>query len=185
MRLPAVVLIGLASLAAAAVLAPPVVTAQTTRKRATPSAQTAYVPPPAKETIFARKIMMSTIGDNMDEMEAMIEPGAKFETEEAREHANLVSVMLLAFPHMFPPATNQWKQGADRDAAYDTYASPGVWQTFKDFQDRSNAASKIALEAAKAPTVPDYKRRVAELRTTCDSCHAQYLKVDPQPARKK
>ena len=44
--------------------------------------------PPAKDTIFARKILMDTIGTTMDEVEGMLEPGGKFEAGEAREHAN-------------------------------------------------------------------------------------------------
>ena len=134
--------------------------------------------PPAKDTVFARKILMSTVAENMDELETMLEPGARFETAEAREHSNLISVLLLAFPHMFPAATNQWKDGASRDAALDTYASPDVWTRFADFYARSTAASQAALEASKAKTLKDFKAHIAELRTSCDGCHAAYMKLD-------
>jgi hypothetical protein len=40
------------------------------------------------------------------------------------QHADTISIMLMSFPHMFPAGTNQWKPGADRDPATDTYASP-------------------------------------------------------------
>src|SRR5689334_20318304 len=65
--------------------------------------------PPAKDTIFARKILMGAIDMNMDEIETMLQPGGKFETAEAVEHADTISIMLQSFPHLFPPATNQWK----------------------------------------------------------------------------
>jgi len=133
---------------------------------------------PAKDAIFARKILMNTIAENMDEIETMLAPGGKFEVAEGREHADLISVMLMAFPHMFPPNTNQWRQGAERDAALDTYASPDVWENFPDFYARANAMSKVALEAAKAPTFKEYKAKIAELRTGCDACHALYMKID-------
>ena len=47
----------------------------------------------------------------MDELEAIaaLEKVEKSELTEGRDHAEIVSVMLMAFPHLFPPATNQWK----------------------------------------------------------------------------
>ena len=82
--------------------------------------------PSSKDTIFARKILMGGIDYNMDEIEMMLEPEGKLELNDAQEHAETISTMLMAFPHMFPPATNQWKQGAVRDPAYDTFAAPEV-----------------------------------------------------------
>ena len=69
----------------------------------------------AKDVIFARKIMMDTIGRNMDEIEGMLESSKPVDMTEAREHADLISVMLMSFPHLFPPASNQWTDGAARD----------------------------------------------------------------------
>ena len=134
--------------------------------------------PPPKETIFARKILMDTIGTTMDEIEGMLEPGGKFDAGDAREHADLISVLLMAFPHMFPAATNQWRAGAERDAALDTFAAPELWSNFVDFYARAKAASKTAFEASRAATFKEFKSRVAELRSACEGCHASYLKVD-------
>jgi cytochrome c556 len=133
-------------------------------------------PPPA-DTIFARKTLMNTIGSSMDEIEAMLAPGAKIESAEAREHSDLISVLLMAFPHLFPPATNQWKEGAERDAAADTYASPELWRQFPDFYARANAASKIAFEASRAANRADFQARIGELRAACNGCHAAYQKT--------
>src|SRR5206468_3746387 len=83
--------------------------------------------PPLKDTIFARKILMGAIDMNMDEIETMLAPDGKLELSDAQEHAETISTMLLGFPHMFPPLTNQWKLGADRDPATDTFASPDLW----------------------------------------------------------
>jgi cytochrome c556 len=133
-------------------------------------------PPPA-DTIFARKALMNTVNSSMDEIEAMLAPGAKIESAEAREHADLISVLLMTFPHLFPPATNQWKEGADRDAAADTYASPELWRQFPDFYARANAASKLALEASRAANRADFQARIGELRAACNACHAAYQKT--------
>jgi cytochrome c556 len=134
--------------------------------------------PPPKDTIFARKTLMDQISSNMDEVETMLAPGAKLETAEAREHLDAISVLLMAFPHLFPAATNQWKDGAVRDAALDTFAAPELWSKFQDFYGRATNASNTALDASRATRLVDFKAKVAELRTACDGCHAAYLKPD-------
>ena len=78
--------------------------------------------PPPKDTIFARKILMGAIDMNMDEIETMLAPGGKFEPAEAVEHSDTISIMLMSFPHLFPPSTNQWQPNVDRDPATDTVA---------------------------------------------------------------
>jgi cytochrome c556 len=133
------------------------------------------VPPPA-DTIFARKTLMNTINASMDEIEAMLAPGAKIESAEAREHADLISVLLMTFPHLFPPSTNRFEANAERDPAVDTSASPDLWLHYADFYVRAQAGSKIALEASRAPNRAEFQARVAELRAACNGCHAAYLK---------
>jgi cytochrome c556 len=133
---------------------------------------------PPKDTIFARKILMGAIDMNMDEIETMISVESHFNLVEGREHADTISIMLMAFPHMFPAATNQWKPGAERDPATDTYASPDVWTKFPDFYQRAAAASKIAFEASRAKKADEFKARITDLRQACNGCHAAYQKVD-------
>ncbi len=131
---------------------------------------------PAKDTIFARKILMGAIDMNMDEIETMLAPEGKLDLAEGQENAETISTMLMAFPHMFPPRTNQWRPGADRDPATDTFASPAVWTDFTDFYQRSTSASKLAFSASRAKRAVDFKPLIAELRTNCDACHAIYMK---------
>src|SRR5471032_711639 len=134
--------------------------------------------PSAKDTIFARKILMGGIDYNMDQIEEMFEPEAKLELADAQEHAETISTMLMAFPHMFPPATNQWKQGAVRDPAYDTFAAPEVWTNFSDFYARATEASKIAWAASRAKRAADFKPLIAQLREHCNACHAINMKME-------
>ena len=79
--------------------------------------------------IFARKTLMSTVSDNFDQIEAMIATD-KLDIADAHEHADTISVMLMAYPHLFPPSSNQWKPNADLDPGTDTFASPDVWSKF-------------------------------------------------------
>lgn len=134
--------------------------------------------PPAKDTIFARKILMGGIDYNMDQIEEMLEPEAKLELADAQEHAETISTMLMAFPHMFPPATNQWKQGATRDPAYDTFAAPEVWTNFADFYARAAEASKVAWAASRTKRAADFKPLIAQLREHCNACHAINMKTE-------
>ena len=134
--------------------------------------------PAAKDTIFARKILMGAIDMNMDEIETMLAPEGKLELAEGQEHAETISTMLMAFPHMFPPATNQWKAGAERDPATDTFASPELWKNFADFYARATEASKIAWSASRARRPDEFRTFIVQLRARCNGCHALNLKTD-------
>jgi cytochrome c556 len=134
--------------------------------------------PTAKDTIFARKILMGAIDMNMDEIETMLAPEGKLDLAEGQEHSETISTMLMAFPHMFPPTTNQWKAGAARDPATDTFASPDLWTNFADFYMRATEASKIAWSASRARRAADFRALVMQLRERCNGCHALNLKTD-------
>jgi cytochrome c556 len=130
-----------------------------------------------KDVIFARKILMGSIGENMDELESIIASG-KIDVQHGAAHADSVSVMLLTFPHLFPPASNEWKPNVEKDAGSDTFAAPEVWTRFTDFYHRAHDASKAAYNASRARNEDQFRRAVAELRTGCDGCHAIYQKKD-------
>jgi cytochrome c556 len=134
--------------------------------------------PPAKDTIFARKTVMGAIDMNMDEIETMLAPEGKLVLSDAKEHAEAISTLLLAFPHLFPPASNQWKEGASRDPATDTFANPAIWSNFSDFYRRATEASKIAWNAAAAKRPEEFGPLIRQLRERCNACHALNLKPD-------
>jgi cytochrome c556 len=134
--------------------------------------------PSAKDTIFARKTTMGEIDMNMDEIETMLAPEGKLDLPDAKEHAEVISTLLLAFPHLFPPSTNQWKQGADRDPATDTFANPAIWSNFADFYKRASEASRIAWQASGAKRPEDFRPLIKELRVRCNGCHALNLKTE-------
>jgi cytochrome c556 len=121
---------------------------------------------------------MGAVNTNMDEIEAMLAPNGKLDAAEAQEHADTISIMLMAFPHMFAADTNQWKAGADRDPAIDTFAAPDVWTNFADFYGRARGASKLAQDASTTRRLDDFRRLIGELRVACNGCHEKYMKVD-------
>ena len=134
--------------------------------------------PPPKDTIFARKVAMGEIDMNMDEIETMLAPEGKLLLSDAEEHAEVISTLLMAFPHLFPPPTNQWKEGAERDPATDTFANPAIWSNFPDFYQRASEASKIAWNASRAKKPDEFRAQIKELRVRCNACHALNLKPE-------
>ena len=131
--------------------------------------------PPPKQAIFARKVLMDSIGHNMDALEANA-GSSKIDLGEGRNNADNISVMLMTFPHLFPPSTDEWKPNVHRDPGIDTFAAPEIWTGFADFYQRARVAADIAFKTSRADTEPAFKDQVAQLRLACESCHAMYVK---------
>jgi cytochrome c556 len=129
----------------------------------------------AKDVIWARKILMATIGDNSDQIRSMISE-RNIDLNKAQEAARNISVMLKAFPHLFPPASNQWKEGVDTDPVTDTIASPDIWTDFSDFYRLAAGVANIADEISHADSEEEVRNRFRALGIYCDLCHALYLK---------
>jgi cytochrome c556 len=83
---------------------------------------------------------------------------------------------LTAFPHLFPPSSNQWTEGADLDPATDTIASPDIWTDFADFYKLATGTAKIADEMSRAANEDAVKSLHRALGINCDLCHSLYLK---------
>jgi cytochrome c556 len=131
----------------------------------------------AKDVIFARKTVMDSLSDKMDQIESMNQTG-KVNVDAAHDLADTISVMLMAFPHLFPPSSNQWKpNNKDPDPLADTFASPDVWTKFADFYQRAAAASKAAFDITHVDKPDALKSTTAELRKDCNGCHEAYLKT--------
>jgi cytochrome c556 len=127
----------------------------------------------AEDVIFARKSLMNSICEKMTSIERMIALG-QIDPDAARRHADAMSVMFMAFPHLFPPSSDQWSTNSDPDPVTDTYASPELWTRFSDFYRQSAAAAKTAHDMSRADKIDDFKTSARELRIICDTCHALY-----------
>jgi cytochrome c556 len=129
----------------------------------------------AKDVILARKTLMNSVMDKMDKIGNMVSQ-RRIDIHAAREHADDVSVMLMALPHLFPSTSNQWKEDSDLDPATDTIASPDIWTDFADFYRRSAVAANTAFELSRAENEDEIKRLYRALGIACDTCHSLYLK---------
>ena len=132
----------------------------------------------ANDAIVARKTVMNALSDRMDTIEANIASGKKLDLDQAHSDADAISVFMMAFPHLFAPATNQWKPNVDKDPATDTFAAPELWTRFSDFYQQATAASKAAYDASRADDEANFKAAIARLRMDCNTCHAAYLKAN-------
>jgi cytochrome c556 len=128
-----------------------------------------------QDVILARKSLMNAIEDNSDRITRMISDQT-INLSEARARANNIYALLLALPHLFPPNSNQWKEGADLDPVTDTVASPEIWTNFEDFYQMASAAAKRADEMRRAASEEEVKSLHRALGNVCDFCHAVYYK---------
>lgn len=129
------------------------------------------------DEIFARKILMGTVDQHMDEIDWLLNSGQPIDLSKTFERADTISVMLMALPYLFPPDTNQWRADAKRDPAHDTFASPDLWKNFGDFYRQAAAASRLAFAASQAKREVDFRKTMGTLRAACDACHARYVKT--------
>jgi hypothetical protein len=73
---------------------------------------------------------------NLDEIETMLAPEGKLDLAEGQEHAEKISTMLMAFPHMFPPARSM--DGGSQSGPRDGYVRfSGRLDQFRGFLSTS------------------------------------------------
>jgi cytochrome c556 len=126
------------------------------------------------DVVQARQLVMDGIDEEMHDID-LAGTGQPFRIDDLKAHADRISTLMSAFPHLFPPQT---QPSPDTP----TTASPAVWKEFNDFYDRAAAAAKTALDASQAGTLDQFKPLGAQLRAACDSCHAKYMVVEqPKP----
>ena len=128
----------------------------------------------AQDAIFARKTLQDAVCDRMMNIERMIGQG-QIDLGVVHTQADAISALLLAFPHLFPPASNRWKPNAEGPPESLTLASPDLWTNFADFYRLAAGAARSAFDLSRAERAEDVKARARELRIACDTCHALYL----------
>jgi cytochrome c556 len=131
------------------------------------------------EVVQARQLVMDGIDADMMAID-LFGAGKDYPLAELTAHADRISTLLTAFPHLFPPQT---KPGPAADGSPSpTTATPAIWEHFDDFYGKTQAAAKIAYDASTATTADKFKEQGATLRAACDGCHAQYMHVEgPHP----
>jgi cytochrome c556 len=125
------------------------------------------------DVVQARQLLMDGIDMDMHDID-QAGVGGSASLDVLKEHADRISTLLTAFPHLFPPQTQSVP-----DAPVPTIATPAVWKEFEDFYGQATAAAKTAYDASQAGTLDQFRPLGKNLRAACDSCHAKYMHVEP------
>jgi cytochrome c556 len=130
----------------------------------------------AEEVVQARQLVMDGIEGEM----AAIELGLELKQValgDLKNRADRISTLLTAFPHLFPPQT---KPGVAADGSPSpTTATLAIWQDFDGFYSKAQAAAMTAYDTSQAGDLEQFQEQTKKLRFACDSCHAQYMHVEP------
>jgi cytochrome c556 len=128
------------------------------------------------DVIQARQLVMDGIESEMMVIELGSE-GRAPPLDDLKARADRISTLLTAFPHLFPPQT---KPGVAADGSpINTTATPALWQNFDAFYDIAKGGATTAYNASQAATADQFREEAKKLRSACDGCHAQYMKVQP------
>jgi cytochrome c556 len=128
----------------------------------------------APEVVQARQLLMTQIDEEMQPVD-LVAGGKDLPLDDLKSNANRISIMLGAFPHLFPPQT---KPGPDE---FSTAAAPAIWQEFEAFYGQVDAAAKVAYDASQATAIDQFRDNAKKLRAACDGCHSKYMRVDSPP----
>jgi cytochrome c556 len=167
------VIVGVVGLAAIVVIASVVVTRQTTPRTQADGAGLAK----SAEIIEARRVLMRQIQQLMKPIDA-------FTVEETgdlpalRSAAAAIEAMMLAFPHLFPPATNLFDSSLSESP---TTALPAVWDAFSTFRTFAETSERAAAAAAASTDAQSLRSAGRALRASCDGCHARFAKPYTPP----
>jgi cytochrome c556 len=125
------------------------------------------------DVVQARQLVMDGIDAEMHDIDQAV-AGGHVPLDVLKAHADRISTLMTAFPHLFPPQTHP-----SPDAPVPTIATPAVWKEFDDFYSRATAAAKTAFDASEVGTLDQFRPLGMSLRAACDSCHAKYMHVEP------
>ena len=128
-----------------------------------------------EDVILARKTLMDAVEENANKIGDMIS-ARNINLAEARNCGDTIAVLLMAFPHLFPPESNQWRESAEVDPVRGTLAAPEIWEDFAGFYKLAAAAVARADELRHATDDEEVKALHRSLGNICDSCHGLYMK---------
>lgn len=126
------------------------------------------------DLVGARRSMMRAISGQIDALEAALPDASDDRLAGLQVQATSLSAMLKAFPHLFPASTDP--SNADFIATgVDTDAAATIWTDFGTFYHLAHQGADSASRLAMATTKEKMTTLMAELRTSCESCHATFL----------
>jgi cytochrome c556 len=125
-----------------------------------------------KDVIVARQELMEHIEELMEPIDT-IQVKDTDDLDTLRHNGEVISAMLLALPHLFPPTTNLYDPKAEEPK---TLALPPIWKNFDNFYTLATAASKAAEDLSQTEGEAAMKTASLRLRASCDACHSAFLR---------
>ena len=124
------------------------------------------------DVIVARQELMEHIEELMEPIDT-IQVRDTNDLDTLRHNGEVISAMLLALPHLFPPTTNLYDPKVTEPK---TLALPPIWKNFDNFYALATAASKAAADLSETEGKAAMKTASLRLRASCDSCHTVFLR---------
>jgi cytochrome c556 len=124
------------------------------------------------DVIVARQELMEHIEELMEPIDT-IQVVDTDDLDTLRHNGEIISAMLLALPHLFPPTTNLYDPKVVEPK---TLALPPIWKNFDNFYTLATAASKAAEDLSQTQGKAAMKRASLRLRGSCDACHSVFLR---------
>ncbi len=121
----------------------------------------------AQDAIAQRKALMKEVGSSAKTGSDMAKGSIPFDAAKAGEAMATISTNWQAFVKLYPAGT---------ETGGETTASPKIWQTFKDFEDKGTrfAANAVAAQKAAATGSDAFKAAFGEVQKGCGDCHRAY-----------
>lgn len=133
------------------------------------------------DSILARRIVMTTLGRQNDQVHDIIDGPGEAEEAAARLRLDNIGVFLLGIPEMFPEGSYVYsKELEEEDPSRVTTALPQLWENWDDFYTRSLVAAETAYRAGRAASWEELVRLTEDLEGQCESCHNKY-RQNPEP----
>lgn len=146
----------------------------------TPCAQEAGVTGAEKaaDIVQARQLLMDAAEEHIMFIDA-VNAGKDLPLSDMKSRAYQLNILLLAFPHLFPPQTQP--SVGEKDGSFQTNATDVLWRNFPAFYQAAQDFASIALDASQAKDLGAFRAYGVQLRAGCDSCHSAYMTPVEQP----
>jgi len=121
----------------------------------------------AQDTIAQRKALMKAVGGASKTGSQMAKGEIPFDAAKASEAMGTIVTSWAAFVKLFPKGS---------ETGGETTASPKIWESFKDFEDKGATLVSAATTAQKAAAngADAFKAAFGDVGKNCGSCHQPY-----------
>lgn len=121
----------------------------------------------AQDTIAQRKALMKAVGGASKTGSQMAKGEVPFDAAKASEAMGTIATSWAAFAKLFPKGS---------ETGGETTASPKIWESFKDFEDKGAklASDATAAQKAAANGADAFKTAFGDVTKNCGGCHKPY-----------